>query len=115
MKNNKNYDDAKINAKKFANKDNHKFLDVCTNEIFYGNASLILEIIERLTKKDKDFLNKKILTILPLGSGSLATPTIKILKFLNPKIKIAVVEPERFSKFFYNFDKFIYNTFKAQK
>ena len=24
---------------------------------------------------------------------------------MNPKIKIAVVEPERFSKFFYNFDK----------
>ena len=103
--NNKNYDDAKINAKKFANKYNHKFLDVCTNEIFYGNASLILEIIERMTKKDKDFLNKKILAILPLGSGSLATPTIKILKFLNYKINIAVVEPERFSKFYYNFDK----------
>lgn len=103
--NSKNYDDAKMNAKKFAKKNNHKFLDVCTNDIFYGNASLILEIIEKFNKKDKDFLNKKILAILPLGSGSLATPTIKILKFLNPKIKVAVVEPERFSKFFYNFNK----------
>ncbi len=46
-----------MNAEKFANKNNHKFLDVCTNEIFYGNASLILEIIERFTKKDKDFFH----------------------------------------------------------
>lgn len=103
--NNKDYDDAKINAKKFANKNSHRFLDVCTNEIFYGNASLILEVIERFIKKDKNFLNKKILTVIPLGSGSLATPSIKILKYLNPKIKVAVVEPERFSKFFYEFDK----------
>lgn len=103
--NNKNYDDAKINAKKFAKKNRSKFQDVCTKSIFYGNASLILEVIKKFKKKDKNFLKKKILAIFPLGSGSLATPSTKILKYLNPNIKIAVVEPERFSKFFYIFDK----------
>ncbi|MDC0940215.1 pyridoxal-phosphate dependent enzyme [Candidatus Pelagibacter sp.] len=103
--NNKNYDDAKINAKRFAVKNRYKFQDVCTKSIFHGNASLILEIIKKLKEKDKNLLKKKILAIFPLGSGSLATPSIKILKYLNPKIKIAVVEPERFSKFFYIFDK----------
>ena len=94
-----------MNAKKFATKNGYKFQDVCTNSIFYGNASLILEIIEKLKKKDKNLLKKKILAVFPLGSGSLATPSIKILKYLSPQIKIAVVEPERFSKFFYIFDK----------
>ncbi len=103
--NNKNYDDAKMNAKKFAAKNNYKFQDVCTKSIFYGNASFVLEIIEKLKKKDKNLLKKKILAVFPLGSGSLATPSIKILKYLSPQIKIAVVEPERFSKFFYIFDK----------
>jgi threonine dehydratase len=103
--NNKNYDDAKLNARKFAAKNKYKFQDVCTQSIFYGNASLILEIIKKLEEKDKNLLKKKILAIFPLGSGSLVTPSIKILKNLNPKIKIAVVEPERFSKFFYIFDK----------
>ena len=45
-----------MNAKNFANKNNHKFLDVCTNEIFYGIIGLKL----LSTKEDKDFLNKKI-------------------------------------------------------
>ena len=58
--NNKNYDDAKMNAKKFATKNGYKFQDVCTNSIFYGNASLILEIIEKLKKKDKNLLKENI-------------------------------------------------------
>jgi threonine dehydratase len=100
--NNKNYDDAKNNARKFAKKNNIKFIDVCSQNIFLGNASYVLDIVNNLKK---EILGKKILAIFPLGSGSLATPSIKILKYLNKKITILLVEPENFSKFYYNFDK----------
>ena len=103
--NNKNYDDAKNNAKKFAKKNKHTFVDVCSEEIFLGNASMILEILNRLKLKDSNYLKKKILAVFPLGSGSLATPTIKILKYINHNFKVALVEPSNFSKFYYNFDK----------
>ena len=66
---------------------------------------MILEILNRLKLKDSNYLKKKILAVFPLGSGSLATPTIKILKYINHNFKVALVEPSNFSKFYYNFDK----------
>ena len=98
---NLNYDEAKKNAKLFAKKNKIKFLDTCTKNIYLGNASYVLNIIEELKKKDKNFLRKKILAIFPLGNGSFALPSIKILKNLNKDINIALVEPSKFSKLFY--------------
>ncbi len=99
------YDDAKEKAKKYSKKNKVKFIDVCSKEIFYGNASLTLEALENIELKDRFFLEKKILAVYPLGSGSLATPGIKILKYINKKIDVAVVEPKNFCKLFYKFTK----------
>jgi threonine dehydratase len=101
----KSYDEAKERAKKYAKNNKVKFIDVCSNDIFYGNASLTLEAIKKIEFTDKNFLRKKILVVYPLGSGSLATPGIKILKYLNYNIDIATVEPKNFCKFYYKFTK----------
>ncbi len=99
------YDEAKEKAKKYAKNNKIKFIDVCGNDIFYGNASLTLEAIKKIKFIDKQFLKKKTLVVYPLGSGSLATPGIKILKYLNYKIDIATVEPENFCKLYFKFTK----------
>ena len=40
-----------------------------------------------------------------MGSGSLATPGIKILRYIKKGIDIAVVEPQNFCKLFFKFSK----------
>ena len=64
-----------------------------------------MEAIKKIKFTDKSFLRKKILVVYPLGSGSLATPGIKVLKFLNYNIDIATVEPKNFCKLYYKFTK----------
>ena len=52
--NNKDYDDAKENAKKYAvSKKNHFYFDGCREDVFWGNGSLIIELINEIHMKSK--------------------------------------------------------------
>jgi len=103
--NNKDYDNAKENAKKYAkSKKNYFYFDGCREDVFWGNGSLIIELINNFSKKEKDFFNKNIAMILPLGVGSLATPCTIMLKHYFKNATIIIAEALNYCKFFYTFD-----------
>ena len=94
----KNYESAKKTARNFARDKNYFFSDGCNKSIFLGNASLMIETLEQLKKKDKNFNKKKILAILPVGNGSLAASSSIILNNILLNIEIACIEPFNFRK-----------------
>ena len=103
--NNKDYDDAKKNAKKYVkSKKNYFYFDGCREDIFWGNGSLILELINSYSTKEKGFFDKKIAIILPLGVGSLATPCTIMVKHYFKNATIIIAEALNYCKFFYTFD-----------
>ena len=103
--NNEYYDEAKENAKKYAaQKKEFYYLDGCREDIFWGNGSLILELIKEYSNKESNFFEKKIAMVLPLGVGSLATPCTILLKHYFKNATIIIAEPLNYCKFYYTFD-----------
>lgn len=94
----RNYESAKKTARNFARDNNYFFSDGCNKSIFLGNASLMIETLEQLKKKDKNFNKKRILAILPVGNGSLAASSSMILNNILLNIDIACIEPFNFRK-----------------
>jgi threonine dehydratase len=111
--NNENYDDAKKNAKKYSNvNSNFFYIDGCREDIFWGNGSIVVELINKYSNLDKNFLKKKIAMILPVGVGSLASPSSILLKHFFNNSSIITVETLNFCKFYNNFNTSIKPTFK---
>ena len=110
---NSDYDNCKINAKNYSKTNsNIYYLDGCRSDIFWGNGSVVLEIINYLSKFDKKILNKKILMILPLGVGSLATPNSILLKENFKNSKIMISESINYCKFYSYYSKSTSPSFK---
>ena len=111
--NNKDYDEAKENANKYANtKKNYFYFDGCREDVMYGNGSLIIELLNKFSKKEKNFLDRNIVMILPLGIGSLATPCTILLKHYFKKATVIISEPTNYCKFFYTFNNKYKQSFK---
>tara|TARA_B110001454_G_C12697780_1_gene425205 strand:+ start:771 stop:1784 length:1014 start_codon:yes stop_codon:yes gene_type:complete len=111
--NNKDYDDAKKNAKKSSRNDNKKFyIDGCRNDVFWGNGSLVIDLINKYSSLDKKFFSKKIAMILPIGVGSLASPSSILLKHFINNSFIITVEALSFCKFYNTFDNKIKPSFE---
>ena len=110
---NSDYDNCKMNAKNYSKKNSHTFyFDGCRSDIFWGNGSVVLELINYLLKIDKKIFNKKILIILPLGVGSLATPSSILIKENFKNSKIMISESFNYCKFFSNYSNTIFPSFK---
>ena len=102
--NNEYYDEAKENAKKYAaQKKEFYYLDGCREDIFWGNGSIILELIacevtEILKKSEKPLFNQNNLSphvLMFVGvNGSGKTTTIGKLipgkDYLSPNIELLV-------------------------
>jgi threonine dehydratase len=111
--NNENYDDAKKNAKKYSDINSDFFyIDGCREDIFWGNGSIVIELINKYSNLDKNFLKKKIAMILPVGVGSLASPSSILLKHFFNNSSIITVETLNFCKFYNNFNTLIKPNFK---
>ena len=110
---NSDYDNCKTNAKNYSKKNSQIFyFDGCRSDIFWGNGSVVLELINYLLKIDKKILEKKILMILPLGVGSLATPSSILIKENFKNSKIMISESFNYCKFFSIYNKTIFPSFK---
>lgn len=104
--NNIDYDNAKKNAKIYAYKNKKSFyIDGCRKDIFWGNGSIVIELINKYSILDKNLFKKKISMILPLGVGSLASPVSILLKHYFYDVTIITVESLNFCKFYNQFNK----------
>ena len=111
--NSEDYDEAKENAKKHVfQKNEFYYFDGCREDIFWGNGSLILELIHEYSTKEDNFFNKKVAMILPLGVGSLATPCTIMLKHYFKNSTIVITEPLSYCKLYYIFDHAYKPSFK---
>jgi len=96
---------AKNSKKKF-------YIDGCRNDVFWGNGSLVIDLINKYSSLDKKFFSKNIAMILPIGVGSLASPSSILLKhFINDSF-IITVEALNFCKFYNTFNNKIKPSFK---
>jgi threonine dehydratase len=106
----KDYEEAKIIAKKFAKKEKHSFIDGLGDYTLHGNATYIKELYE---KKKSDFKGKKVAFVVPLGIGSLAIPAAMFMKKKKIDFDLFVVEPKNYSKFYSYFNNVKIKKFKA--
>lgn len=91
------YEESKKNAKAFAKSNACDFVDGVGPEVFYGNASLGLEILDYLESQQTG-LEKKVAVILPLGIGSLLIPLRLVFQHSPRPIDLIVVEPQSHAK-----------------
>lgn len=106
----KDYEKAKVAAKKFSQKEKHIYIDGLGDFTLYGNATYIKELYEKQKHDFRD--NKKVAFVVPLGIGSLAIPVAMFMKKKKINFDLFVVEPKNYSKFYSYFNNLKMKKFK---